>query len=332
MIQFVCQHIGTINKKTGLLILLLSVTIITFFFINEGNHASKLYFSFKLFQKDMIYGRSNASVNVRFALQNSTNSVTSPKPTVLKINLSHGDVRVIHQPSRGRRYYSPNLNFLTQNRNKIVLALGHLGGSFKANDLEKLVKTTMPSVWTDTSAIKAHTPSGKPLDMETIHRSIYDPNNIVPRASHFVLPFFNPQLQFHHAVCIMSGYWIAKPKKLFLWYNEVPTGHWWNYLRKNITDWESNVIMVHRVPPNMIYDRPLNLKEHKSDIIRMEALILFGGAYFDLDVITLKSLEALKNYSFTIGRERPDGLCNGVMIACPNSTFMLLHHLSYQVS
>ena len=191
-----------------------------------------------------------------------------------------------------------------------------------------MMKAKVPEI--NYTNVRPHTLAGKNLSFSQIHRAIQD-DQVVPNAAHYVLPFYKPKLEFHHLVCILSGFWVFKPKKLFLWYNEWPSGEHWNYLLRNISGLENKVVMVYRPVPNKIYTITVNVKEHKSDVIRMEALLIFGGAYFDLDVITLKSMEPLRKYPFTIGRESGSGLCNGVMLSAPNSTFLSLWHLGYQV-
>ena len=231
--------------------------------------------------------------------------------------------------------YPTNFTFLQrkETRDKLIHSLMQVHPKIGLKRMQSMIKTMTPSVWHAKNSITLHTPSGRRLNIDMVHRAIHDTDNIVPSVIHFILPLEDkPQLQFYHAVGIISAYWIDRPKKLMLWYNKIPTGHWWNYLKQNITNWNDDVIMIHRTPPDTIYNYKLGFIAHKADIIRLEALAIFGGVYFDTDMLTLKSLQPLKKFPFTIGREVPYGLSNGAMIATPNSTFPLLMYLSYQVS
>lgn len=44
----------------------------------------------------------------------------------------------------------------------------------------------------------------------------------------------------------------------------------------------------------------------------------------DPDVIVLKSFDPLRNYSMALGREREDGVCNGIMVAQKGALFLRL--------
>jgi len=41
----------------------------------------------------------------------------------------------------------------------------------------------------------------------------------------------------------------------------------------------------------------------------------YGGIYLDGDVLVVKSFTPLRRFPFVIGRQSPDGLCNGIMVA-----------------
>jgi Glycosyltransferase sugar-binding region containing DXD motif len=52
-----------------------------------------------------------------------------------------------------------------------------------------------------------------------------------------------------------------------------------------------------------VYDRPVNVIEHVSDIARMEALVRFGGLYFDMDAFVLNPMiDSMKKYESMMGQ------------------------------
>ncbi|PAA81954.1 hypothetical protein BOX15_Mlig001259g3, partial [Macrostomum lignano] len=157
----------------------------------------------------------------------------------------------------------------------------------------------------------------------------------VPNIAHFVMPFGETNLQFHHMVSLLSCLHIMKPHRLLLWYapGKLPSGHWWDRVRKNLTEseWEERIIFVQRPIPTSVYTVPVHGKEHQSDVMRLEAVLVFGGLYMDIDVLVLKPLEPLRKFVCTIGREVPYGLCNGVFLSAPSGTFLAMWHTAYQV-
>jgi hypothetical protein len=68
---------------------------------------------------------------------------------------------------------------------------------------------------------------------------------------------------------------------------------------------------------------------HASDVLRTQLIVEFGGIYLDADVIVLKSFDPLRNYTAVIGREREDGLCNGILIAERGATYMKMLLVQY---
>lgn len=85
-----------------------------------------------------------------------------------------------------------------------------------------------------------------------------------------------------------------------------------------------------------IFGRPISKFAHKADIIRLEALLEYGGIYLDLDVYTIRSFEPLRHFDTVLGLEggvpglEVHGLCNGVIISTPNSPFLKRWYESYR--
>ncbi len=75
---------------------------------------------------------------------------------------------------------------------------------------------------------------------------------------------------------------------------------------------------------------------HKADVIRMIIINRIGGVYLDLDTITQKSFEDLRDAQFCMGVQAAgsassSGLCNAVMIGQPGAKFSTdwLSHYEY---
>eukprot|EP01035_Chromulina_nebulosa_P057975 gene57975-79420_t len=61
----------------------------------------------------------------------------------------------------------------------------------------------------------------------------------------------------------------------------------------------SSKVVVAEEPIEIWGHKPFNLA-HKSDVIRMKSLRQYGGMYFDLDIIILKSVSHLRKFPMSI--------------------------------
>ncbi len=116
----------------------------------------------------------------------------------------------------------------------------------------------------------------------------------------------------------------------------VPSGEWWDRTADSVT-----LVPVSDV--SRIWGRPVLQPAHKSDLIRLHALRMYGGVYLDTDVLTLTSLAPIllnataPHYTapgqptvsaeLVMGGESGKdlilyGYANGVMSARPNARFL----------
>lgn len=86
-----------------------------------------------------------------------------------------------------------------------------------------------------------------------------------------------------------------------------PTGEWWEATLPLVT--------VKRIAaPHRIYDRPLCHPAHQADVVRLLALLEYGGTYLDADVWCLRPFSTIKHPGWWMGRQgRNYGLCNATM-------------------
>ncbi len=52
----------------------------------------------------------------------------------------------------------------------------------------------------------------------------------------------------------------------------MPRGKWWDYAVKHIP----NLLMVYRETPKSIFNTTIEIPEHKSDITRLESVLMLG--------------------------------------------------------
>jgi hypothetical protein len=136
--------------------------------------------------------------------------------------------------------------------------------------------------------------------------------------------------RFHHYLSILSAQKFNKPDCVYFWYEKEPTGKLWELLKKKLP----KLVLVYRESPSSIYGRGINVPEHRSDVVRLEAMLKYGGLYTDLDVIILKPFTDLRIYDTTMGYESAGlprkWLCNGIIQAKANATFLRMWHEKYK--
>lgn len=171
---------------------------------------------------------------------------------------------------------------------------------------------------------------------------------MIPNIFHFVFgmkpDFGGKPFNMVHYLAVKSAAVLNKPDQMILHYQYEPGGEWFEKARPYLT---LNKIIA----PTEIFGNPLLHVAHQADIVRLQALKETGGIYLDLDTISIKSLEPLRQYAFVIGKEfkppiyytswdrvktairtlnpsalwKPQeiyGLCNAVMMSEPGSDFI----------
>ncbi|KAI9322299.1 hypothetical protein BX666DRAFT_1829521, partial [Dichotomocladium elegans] len=110
-----------------------------------------------------------------------------------------------------------------------------------------------------------------------------------------------------------------------LHYHYLPVGEMFERVKPMVT--------LRQVPlVNEIFGRPVSHFAHRADVVRLEALLEFGGIYFDLDLFALKPIDHLLDEEFVMGQEGiggSSGLCNAMMMARPNARFLQRYYATY---
>jgi mannosyltransferase OCH1-like enzyme len=163
----------------------------------------------------------------------------------------------------------------------------------------------------------------------TSNGNTFDAKKPVPKIVHYA--WYSKSkltLRFHHYVSILSALKFIKPEKIIFWYEIAPKGPYWDEIKLKINE-SSKLEMMHRVGPTSIYGNHINVEEHKSDVVRLEAVLKYGGIYMDLDVITLKNMDDLLKYDTTMGYELSNWLCNGFIMSKAFAPFLRMWHTEY---
>ena len=157
---------------------------------------------------------------------------------------------------------------------------------------------------------------------------IYDYEQIIdeiPNIIHYIygLKKQTQEFSFIYYLSILSNYIINKPLTIYFHYQYLPYGYWWEKAKK--------YLKLNYINTNNIYwgNKKITKFAHKSDKIRLEMLLKYGGIYMDIDTITYKPYEDLLKYDFVIGiQEENYGennntlYCNAILFSKKNNIFI----------
>jgi hypothetical protein len=148
----------------------------------------------------------------------------------------------------------------------------------------------------------------------------------IPNVLHSVV--IGGSFKFHHYMSLKSIHDRIKPEKIYIHGYNFPFDS--PYFIQSIEEFNIELVAARNV--THVFDKTVDLTEHKTDVIRLENLIRFGGMYFDLDVYALKDVDALLNgdNEFVIAPENDYGLNNGVIMSKRCARFPLLWYKEYK--
>ncbi|KAI9322034.1 hypothetical protein DFJ73DRAFT_299791 [Zopfochytrium polystomum] len=160
-----------------------------------------------------------------------------------------------------------------------------------------------------------------PLLVDSCSNLDPDPSQFkIPKIVHFVFglqPNFGDfPFQFVHYMAIKMAHTSIKPDVIMLHYKYEPKGEWWERAKKLV-----KLVYVESVPTK-IFGNPVENISHQADILRMQVVLKYGGIYLDSDMMVFRSLDPLLHHETVLGKEDEAGLCNAMIMAAPNATFM----------
>ena len=92
-----------------------------------------------------------------------------------------------------------------------------------------------------------------------------------------------PEFLLQHWLALKSASEVLKPSAIYCHVAAWPASAWWSRASKYCTQVLRVRAMTH------IFGRPVHHRQHKADILRLEALLQWGGVALDLDVLTTAS-------------------------------------------
>lgn len=141
---------------------------------------------------------------------------------------------------------------------------------------------------------------------------------MIPNNLHYVhLSNEGRQWKLHHYLSVKSAYVRGGFAEINMWVDIEPTGQWWDKTKSMVT--------LHYIePPTEIFGVEITQPAHKSDVLRLQILLEYGGVYVDTDTIFVKTFQGLLNNKFVLGQQNingSEGLCPAVILSEKNSIF-----------
>ncbi|KAJ3261010.1 hypothetical protein HK103_006965 [Boothiomyces macroporosus] len=149
----------------------------------------------------------------------------------------------------------------------------------------------------------------------------------VPNVVHLIP---GKSFKFHHYLNIVAIKKIIKPEHIYVHGEIFPFDS--QFFMKAVQEFNLELV-VSRTFSTIYRNITLFHGEHKADILRMEALLKYGGIYLDMDAYPIKSFKRFMNDEFSIGyqnQEEEYGLNNGIMIGKKCSRFLLRWFRQYK--
>jgi hypothetical protein len=150
-------------------------------------------------------------------------------------------------------------------------------------------------------------------------------NCTIPSIVHFSFGMADGDVSFGliQYLSLISALHVLGPQRVLIHYDQRPSGIYWDMLKDHVQLEKARKV-------TSIFGNPVGHYAHKADIIRLEALLKYGGIYLDMDVFVLRPFDAILVHDFVMGREQGIGLCNAVILANKESPFLRRWYESYR--
>ncbi|KAL1469611.1 hypothetical protein MTO96_024906 [Rhipicephalus appendiculatus] len=185
-------------------------------------------------------------------------------------------------------------------------------------------------IWYASSAA-SYQPHPTPVQDEHRPKSFYDTDghtgyshDIIPDIVHLVR-YNQTEINFIDVLSFRSLYINHRPEKIYVHCS--PCGFTGNYthLLEGI-----NFTFIATVFPKEVFNIYIEERYHSTDVVRLRALLYYGGIYMDRDVFVVQSLRRYLRYEGTISCPPGGTMGNMIMIFHKNSRFLRLYLNSYR--
>jgi hypothetical protein len=148
----------------------------------------------------------------------------------------------------------------------------------------------------------------------------------VPRNIHLVW-YNGSAFRFDHYVALKSMFVTIIPDNIFVHGREFPSNN--IHFDRCVDEFDLKLVQSRAV--EKVHNQSVDVIEHKSDVVRIETLIRFGGMYFDFDVLLLRPVfHFYENEETVLGPQNSNGLNCGIIFAKRCSIFMRRWYHSFK--
>jgi hypothetical protein len=131
------------------------------------------------------------------------------------------------------------------------------------------------------------------------------------------------RLDFRTFISIYSTYYYSKPDIIYIHTDATPEQ--WDEAQKSDDQWTTGSLNLPPVKYHKAivpYETNKGIKivdiKHRTDFMRVDAVLEFGGLYMDTDVLPIKDIRPLRETGFAnvVGNEEVYRINNGILMVC----------------
>lgn len=156
-----------------------------------------------------------------------------------------------------------------------------------------------------------------------IRRPEQNYDELIPNIAHIVW-IGGGEMDFLFYLCVLSLIYVAEVDRVYIHGDAPPTGHYWESIKSL-----DKLTVIYRETPKTIYQTPVNVLSHVTDVWRVDFMIKYGGIYVDTDTVFVRPLDrdiraydAVGTYDWTYWNHPfPDTINFGVAIGKRNAKY-----------
>ncbi|XP_060568267.1 uncharacterized protein LOC132726878 [Ruditapes philippinarum] len=141
-------------------------------------------------------------------------------------------------------------------------------------------------------------------------------DKLVPNVVHYVW-YSRGELSFVGFMSLLSVIRFVNPCLIIFHGDTLPNGRYWDF----IVNISPNLIHLQRERPEFVFGQRFGHNEHSGDIMRIEALLQYGGIYMDTDTVLVRPIDELRQYACVMSTQLRR-LGSAFILAEKNATFL----------
>ncbi len=167
------------------------------------------------------------------------------------------------------------------------------------------------------------------IDFEGFDNQVPSEVQIIPNIVHFI-NLNQTVISFHQFISILSVWLNHVPKLIYIHCDNCNfKGKYWTALM-NMNELKK-IIKLHELPQkNKIFNTNIKWIHHRSDVLRLEVLMNYGGIYLDNDMIIVNSLKHYLHYEAVVSIIYENVIGNQIFIAHRNARILRAFYDQYR--